>query len=532
MTNAPDAKASPSDGNNKSKTDAPKQNEQEVPSDQKTKPPNKIIATFQDYYYHTVLDPQGTAYIVWSCIAALAVSYNLWAIPLRCTFPYQTESNRKVWMFLDYLSDSVYIIDIVFIQTRIKRVVNGNMVTDFKITKQYYLKDVQFKFDLLSLVPLDILYIHFGPDLVILRFTRFFKAHTFIAFCELIDKIIASPYIIRLTKTLMYMMYLIHINACAYYGFSLWEGIGTNEFVYDGLGNAYIVCFYFATKTATSIGKTPTPFQESQYIFMTYSWLMGVFVYAVLISQIRDIIATANRSQDEYRKLVDETLEYMRSLNLPQESLRRVQSWFNYTWKTQHTLDENTILDLLPHKMKTDIAIQVHIRTLSKVSLFADCDEAVLRELVLHLKSVIYLPGDLICKKGDVGKEMYILQSGKVEVMSSDDTEVIATLSEGCVFGEISLLGLPGMSRRTADVKAQGYSNLFVLNKEDLNVALKYYPEAQAVLNRKAQELIKINEEIERKNKEKAKQLEIESSNLAKSGSSTTKVIVHKEASS
>lgn len=61
--------------------------------------------------------------------------------------------------------------------------------------------------------------------------------------------------------------------------------------------------------------------------------------------------------------------------------------------------DENKILDTLPQKLKTDVAINVHIKTLGKVQLFHDCDEALLRDLVLKLRPVLYLPGDYICRK-------------------------------------------------------------------------------------------------------------------------------------
>lgn len=62
----------------------------------------------------------------------------------------------------------------------------------------------------------------------------------------------------------------------------------------------------------------------------------------------------------------------------------------------------------------------------------------------------------------------------------------------GSVFGEISVLDLPGSSkRRTASIRSAGYSTLFILQKADLLDILSNYPEAHANLKRKANQLIR-----------------------------------------
>ena len=61
--------------------------------------------------------------------------------------------------------------------------------------------------------------------------------------------------------------------------------------------------------------------------------------------------------------------------------------------------DENSLLDGLPTKMRTDMAIHVHFNTLSKVQLFQECDKSLLFDLVTKLKPTLYLPGDYICRK-------------------------------------------------------------------------------------------------------------------------------------
>ncbi|XP_059058198.1 cyclic nucleotide-gated cation channel beta-3-like [Achroia grisella] len=415
----------------------------------------------------TPVDPQGRGYISWLLLVTFCYSYNAWCIVLRATFPYQTPKNTPYWMVADYLCDLVYLLDVALVKPRLMFLHEGFWVNDSGETRRNYRKKLQYKFDVVSLLPLDLLYIYFGTHKVILRFPRMLKLQTFWEFHQAMDRVLSSPYVVRIGKTLFYIFYLIHLNACAYYAMSDYIGLGSNGWVYDDDGNAYIRCFYFATKTATSIGKNPKPENTIEYLFMTAAWLMGVFVFALLIGQIRDIIATATRARAEYRKSVDGCVRYLRRLNMPAPLQRRVTCWFNYTWSQQRCFDESRILNSLPYNMKRDVALAVHMSTLSKVQLFRDCSSSLLRDLVLQLRPVSFLPADVVVRRGDVGHHMYIIKSGECFVMSVDESEVLATLREGSVFGEISLLGIDGLRRRTATVRSRGYSNLFALSRND-----------------------------------------------------------------
>lgn len=49
-----------------------------------------------------------------------------------------------------------------------------------------------------------------------------------------------------------------------------------------------------------------------------------------------------------------------------------------------------------------------------------------------------------------------------------------------------SLLAVGGVNRRTANVIAHGFANLFILDKKDLNEILVHYPESKKLLRKKA----------------------------------------------
>ncbi len=91
----------------------------------------------------------------------------------------------------------------------------------------------------------------------------------------------------------------------------------------------------------------------------------------------------------------------------------------------------------------------------------------------------LYEPGQVIIRQGDVGREMYIIQSGRVEVLldGGDGPKKMAELGPGEHFGEIAVLR---DVRRTATVKALDSVTLLRISRDEtkmLSSALRPFAE-------------------------------------------------------
>ena len=92
--------------------------------------------------------------------------------------------------------------------------------------------------------------------------------------------------------------------------------------------------------------------------------------------------------------------------------------------------------------------------------------------------------GEIIFSEGDIGTEMYILQSGTVELVKSigGEIRVLATLEKGDFFGEMSVLeDLP----RNASARAKTDVELVRINGALFDTILKHNPEIAIRMMRK-----------------------------------------------
>uniref|UniRef100_A0A3B3DV74 Cyclic nucleotide-binding domain-containing protein n=1 Tax=Oryzias melastigma TaxID=30732 RepID=A0A3B3DV74_ORYME len=378
-------------------------------------------------------------YVLWMLLVSLAWNWNVWFIPVRWAFPYQTSDNIHFWLLADYTCDLVYILDITVFQPRLQFVREGDIVVS----------GADHHWDDLSMILIK---------------------HTFMEDqCGDCRKTSLS---VRVIRTTTYLLYCLHCNACLYHWTSAYIGLGSTQWVCPLGSNRiiscflrYIRCYYFAVKTLINIGGVPDPTSLSETVFQLINYFVGVFVFSIMIGQV---LVKSKKKKNIYMFIRSSQMCLFISSGWNPQGARGGASETE-SFYFLGMLDEQELLTQLPDKMRLDIAIDVNYSIV--IPDFLDVNDCICTVL----------------KVGEVGREMYIIKAGEVQVVGGPDGRtVFATLRAGSVFGEISLLAVGGVNRRTANVIAHGFANLFILDKKDLNEILVHYPESKKLLRKKA----------------------------------------------
>ncbi|XP_071781496.1 cyclic nucleotide gated channel subunit alpha 2b [Centroberyx gerrardi] len=447
-----------------------------------------------------VVSPSDDAYYRWLFVIATAVLYNWILVVARACFDKLQVGNYICWLVLDYLSDLVYIMD-TCVRLRTGFLEQGLLVKDHAKLRDSYIRTFQFKLDVLSILPTDLAYITTGIHTPQLRFNRLLRFPRMFEFFDRTETRTNYPNIFRICNLVLYILVIIHWNACIYFAISKSLGFGSDTWVYPNISNpeygsltrGYVYCLYWSTLTLTTIGEMPAPVRDEEYLFVVFDFLVGVLIFATIVGNVGSMIANMNATRAEFQARIDAIKHYMHFRRVSKELESRVIKWFDYLWTNKKAVDEQEVLKNLPNKLRAEIAINVHLETLKKVRIFQDCEAGLLVELVLKLRPQVYSPGDYICRKGDIGKEMYIIKEGRLGVVADDGVTQYALLTAGSCFGEISILNIKGSkmgNRRTANIRSIGYSDLFCLSKDDLMEAVTEYPDAKKVLEERGREIL------------------------------------------
>lgn len=139
-----------------------------------------------------------------------------------------------------------------------------------------------------------------------------------------------------------------------------------------------------------------------------------------------------------------------------------------------------TLWDLLSVKVREEVV--------GECELFEGLSRWSIKKVALMGEIREFSEGEVICSKGDVGEEAYIILDGRVRVTEDEDSDrTINELGPGAFFGEVALIS---SERRTATITALEETDVLVLKEPDLEKIGRYLPYVSSKINRNIAKII------------------------------------------
>lgn len=194
-------------------------------------------------------------------------------------------------------------------------------------------------------------------------------------------------------------------------------------------------------------------------------------------------IFAANKYSQHAKEKLGNISAFMQHYKVPLQLQKTIYSYYQNIMSRQLSDDDDKFISELPQSLQHELHVFKKVGLIRNLAAFRGATDSCLRDVARALKSRFYSPGEKVINKGDVGHEMYIVSRGAVKIICND--EVIATLKEGQFFGEIALIE---HSPRTADVIAQTYSDIYILEKESFKTISDKHPQLYQTIKKTATE--------------------------------------------
>lgn len=117
---------------------------------------------------------------------------------------------------------------------------------------------------------------------------------------------------------------------------------------------------------------------------------------------------------------------------------------------------------------------------LGNFSFFQALEEGEIKAVLPYLRLRKFYPGDIILQRDEPGRELFVIVSGLVEVVGTDDVSIVF-MGRGEVFGEMSLLSGDPV---TATVRAVEPTRVLSIQGDDFRKLLQTYDALQTYFNR------------------------------------------------
>lgn len=324
------------------------------------------------------------------------------------------------------------------------------------------------------------------------RIGRFFRLPRLLAYIsQWQDQVTLNSNTMRIFKLAFLISVFAHLDACMQFFVAEVEGFPQEGWVvashlHDAsAGVQYSHSLFKALSHMLCIGYGQIPPITLAEIWVTIiSMVVGASFYIVLFGIMSALMLSLDRSGAMYEERMDSWQEYFRFCRMPRSLRMRITAYLKHKYYTRKMFDEGTLLEGLPHSLRTDVQMFLCEELISNVPIFKACRMVVVRALVAKMIHEAFCPGDYVFFSGEPADNLYFILNGMIQI-ETDDGSVLTVLSTGSYFGEFALLAYykgDQTTHRMANARSLTYCDIYALSCSNFKQVADKFPEVVELL--------------------------------------------------
>ncbi|CAH2980383.1 unnamed protein product [Chilo suppressalis] len=379
---------------------------------------------------------------------------------------------------------------------------HGELVIDaHKCRKRYVRHKTWLWTDILANLPLELFGFCFSNPLRAMHYLRankLLRLKYLIDFCrKTAGELTNNLTTLQVVITVIVVVLLIHTFACVWLltltGIAPVSNIRTLKLhlIDDDASHRlwdYITSIYIVIAELTMTG-------SDEYVIdtvvcmsiMVVCLICGKMLATTVVATSIQVAYSTKYALTTYEMATAELIDMLKNQGLSSYQLKKFWKYVRQLWMTERGRQLPELLRQTPYVRRCDLMSAMFGHYLRNCYLFADMEQAFLRQLACALDYTVFFPGNYIVVAGDCDARMFWVASGIVSVVSvrPDLTETThETLTVGNVFGI-----LQGMNRGIAhcfSYRAESKVAILTLSLDSISNILPFFPSAQATILEKA----------------------------------------------